>query len=206
MDVIKFKPEKELKTLWLITWTVWVVAGVLLLTPLFFIGIESWIALTSIFVYILILIPVLIWINAAFNAIKYCIDDEGVKMKGGAVWKKHVTVPYSKITNVDVTQGPMQRYFNIGTIHVQTAGAGGQQGQKAELRMNGVRDIEKIRDIIIKKVKDATYPLGSTGEEKIKLAESVSTKDSSHAGSQVFEDILNELKEIKVLLGKREEN
>ncbi|MDD3819417.1 MAG: PH domain-containing protein [Actinomycetota bacterium] len=204
METIKIKPEKELKTLWLITWTIWLVAGVLLLTPLFFIGIESWIALTSIVVYILILIPVLIWINAAFNAIEYCIDDEGVKMKGGAVWKKHVTVPYSKITNVDVTQGPMQRYFNVGTIHVQTAGAGGQQGQKAELKINGIREMDKIKDIIIKKVKEVTYPLSNT---RVAKDEREPFRGSSvQVNSQVFEDILNELREIKALLEKREEN
>jgi len=205
METIKIKPEKELKTLWLITWTVWLVAGVLLLTPLFFIGIESWIALTSIFVYILILIPVLIWINAAFNAIEYCIDDEGVKMKGGAVWKKHVTVPYSKITNVDVTQGPMQRYFNVGTIHIQTAGAGGQQGQKAELKINGIREMDKIKDIIIKKVKEVTYPLSNTRLAKDER-EPFFRGSSVQVNSQVFEDILNELREIKALLEKREEN
>ena len=205
METIKIKPEKELKTLWLITWTIWLVAGVLLLTPLFFIGIESWIALTSIFVYILILIPVLIWINAAFNAIEYCIDDEGVKMKGGAVWKKHVTVPYSKITNVDVTQGPMQRYFNVGTIHIQTAGAGGQQGQKAELKINGIREMDKIKDIIIKKVKEVTYPLSNTRLAKDER-EPFFRGSSVQVNSQVFEDILNELREIKALLEKREEN
>jgi len=194
MDIIKLRPEKELKTLWIITWIVVLLLGIIFC--LFFIlTFDLWIIGVSIFGWIIIMIPVLIWIPAAFKALEYYIDDEGVKMKGGVVWKKHVTVPYSKITNVDVTRGPMQRYYNIGTIHVQTAGAGGQQGQKAELKINGVRELEKIRDIIIKKVKDSSYYPGRVKEsvEKSQPFEKVS----------VFDDILNELKEIKMLLEKR---
>jgi membrane protein YdbS with pleckstrin-like domain len=208
MEAIKIKPEKELKTLWLITWAVCFVVVAIPILLLFLFEVELWIILTAIFILILISIPVIVWINAAFNAIEYCIDDEGVKMKGGVVWRKHVTVPYSKITNVDITRGPMQRYFNIGTIHVQTAGAGGQQGQKAELKINGVREIERIRDILFKKVKDVSYPLSNAGggEEKIKQGESGSTQFntqvSAQISAQVFEDILNELREIKKLLEK----
>lgn len=197
MDMVKFKPEKELKILWYITLVVFIVPCIFI-TTVFLFAAEPWIIAAVIFFWILISIPIIIWIPAAFNALEYYIDDEGVKMKGGVVWKKHVTVPYSKITNVDITQGPMQRRYNIGTIHVQTAGAGGQQGQKAELKMNGIRELERIRDIIIKEVKSLNRASGSesTGGEKEPLA----------GKKSVFEDILAELKEIKMLIGKRQDN
>jgi membrane protein YdbS with pleckstrin-like domain len=193
MDVTKLKPEKELKTLWIITWVVFLVLEILFLVILS-VKVDLWIVGISVSIWIVIMIPVIVWIPAAFKALEYYIDDEGVKMKGGVVWKKHVTIPYLKITNVDVTQGPMQRYYNIGTIHVQTAGAGGKQGEKAELKINGIRELEKVRDIIIGRVNDSTYHLGRAVEskERIQPVEKIS----------VFEDILKELKEIKKLLGK----
>ena len=120
MDVIKLKPEKELKTLWIMTWAFSLILGILFLAAITA-AVSLWIVGISIFGWIIIMIFVIIWIPAAFNALEYYIDDEGVKMRCGVVWKKQVTVPYSKITNVDITQGPMQRYYNIGTIHVQTA-------------------------------------------------------------------------------------
>ncbi len=194
MEIIKLKPEKELKTLWIITWAVFLVLEVLYIISFLFIA-ETWVVVVMAFLLAIISILAIIWIPAAFNALEYYIDDEGVKMKGGVVWKKHVTVPYSKITNVDVIQGPMQRYYNIGTIHVQTAGAGGKQGEKAELKINGIRELEKTRDTIIKKVKDSTYTLGSAdiSRERVQTVDKIS----------VFEDILRELKEIKMLLGKK---
>jgi uncharacterized protein len=76
--------------------------------------------------WILAFIPVLFWIPKAYRILEYFIDDDSIKMQAGVVWKKNVTVPYEKITNIDVTSGPVQRKFNVGTIHVQTAGYGGQ--------------------------------------------------------------------------------
>ena len=196
MDAIKLKPEKELKTLWIISWVVFLVLGIVFLVILL-VEIDLWIVGISIIIWVLMTIPVIIWIPAAFKALEYYIDDEGVKMKGGVVWRKHVTVPYLKITNVDLTQGPLQRYYNIGTIHVQTAGAGGKKGEKAELKINGIRELEKVRDMIVGRVKDSTYHLGGVVESK---------KETPSIGKvSVFDDMLSELKEIKKLLGKSQE-
>jgi membrane protein YdbS with pleckstrin-like domain len=67
-------------------------------------------------------------------------------------WQKRVTVPYAKITNIDVTQGPLQRSFDIGTIRVQTAGAGGAQGEQAEMVLWGLRDLEEVQNQIMRRV------------------------------------------------------
>lgn len=113
-------------------------------------------------------------------------------MSGGVVWKKYVTVPYSKITNVDITRGPLQRYYKIGTIHVQTAGAAGKQGEKAELKLVGIRELEKIRGVIIENIRDLNYP----GTSRTKKAEKPPAQEN------IFQDMLRELRDIKDLLGK----
>jgi membrane protein YdbS with pleckstrin-like domain len=191
MDVIRLKPEKELKSLWVITWMISLILGIFFWLILLLV-IDFWVVIILVFAWIVIMIPIIIWIPAAFRALEYYIDDEGVKMKGGVVWKKYVTVPYSKITNVDVIQGPMQRYYNIGTIHVQTAGAGGKQGEKAELKINGIRELEKVRKSIIGRIRDSShYVSGMTKKEK----ESIQPENIS-----VFKYMLKELEEIKNLL------
>jgi len=199
METTKLKPEKELQTLWILSWVVILVIGILFL--IFFIF-SAGILITVLLVsgWVVVMIPIIIWIPYAFRALEYYIDDEGVKMKGGVIWKKFVTVPYHKITNVDITQGPMQRYYNIGTIHVQTAGAGGQQGQKAELKMNGIRELEEIRNAIVSKLKDSTFSLSNINpeEKKARPAEPDAADKSS-----IFEEILNELREIKLIIKSR---
>lgn len=192
MERLELKPEIEQRKLWYITWVIafvlwalfWVIIPFFVGEVIIFIGV-------IIFIWFVVMILVLIWIPAAFRALEYTIDEEGVKMRGGVVWKKYVTVPYAKITNVDITRGPLQRYYKMGTIHVQTAGAAGKQGEKAELKLAGIRDLEKVRGVIIENIKSLNYP------------DSVVKSKKEAAGQEnVFGDMLKELKEIKDLLGK----
>ena len=196
MESLELRPEKEQRTLWLITWAV-----------IFIIGTCAWIILlvligeniilfgSFLFIWLIVMILIAIWIPVAFRALEYTIDSDGVKMKGGVVWKKHVTVPYSKITNVDITRGPLQRYYNIGTMHVQTAGAAGKQGEKAELKLSGIRELDKVRETIIENIKDLNYPAGD--RKKSRTEEPAGT-------DTIFKDILSELKGIKDILKNRD--
>jgi len=194
MDKLEFKPEEQQKTIWYISWIMLLFLGTLVwLVPIFFVedeGIYFFIFFLAVWIIAMVIVP--IWIPAAFRALEYVIDEDGVKMSGGVVWKKFVTVPYSKITNVDITRGPLQRYFNLGTIHVQTAGAGGKQGEKAELKLTGIRELEKIRSVIIENMKAVNY----SGTVKKELPK-ISQKEGA-----VFKDMLMELKDIKKLLEK----
>jgi len=195
MSVIKLKPEKEQRNLWIISWIVSFISGTLVWIVLS-VTVDLFIFMMAALGWLVIMVPIIIWIPAAFRALEYYIDDEGVKMKGGVIWKKHVTVPYPKITNVDITQGPLQRKYNIGTIHVQTAGSGGKQGEKAELRMQGIRELERIRKLIIGRIKDSSYHLSSV---IMKEEESIRSENIS-----VFKDMLEELEEIKSLLKRNQ--
>ena len=150
---MKLKPEEQLKTLWYINWLIVFVLGLVLWVLLIFL-VNPLIFVICLGVWFLVMIPVLFWIPKAYQMLEYSIEEDSAKMKEGVFWKKNVTVPYLKITNVDITHGPIQRALGIGVIHVQTAGAGGQQGQKAELKINGVKDLEELRDKILRNIKD----------------------------------------------------
>ncbi len=194
MDILKLKPEREQRTLWIITWVVFFILGIILWIVMSIV-VDFLIYGIVFILWFLVMIPIIVWIPFAHKALEYSVDDEGINMRGGVIWKKHVTVPYSKITNVDVAQGPMQRYYSIGTIHIQTAGSAGKQGEKAELRMSGIRELEKVRSLIIKKLVGSENASGrAPGAGNIAgQAEKV----------PVFTDMLKELKEIKGLLKKR---
>ncbi len=93
------------------------------------------------------------WIPKFFQSLEYILEDDAIKAKGGVFWKKIITVPYSKITNIDLTQGPVQRIFKIGTVHLQTAGAGGNTAVRAELLMVGIRNLEETKNLIMENIK-----------------------------------------------------
>ena len=149
MGKATIKPEKELKIIWYMSVLIFYTTTLIMILMLFlFSDANIWVLTAMSAIWLLSLIIILIWVPAAYKALEYYIEEDSIKMKGGVFWRKHVTVPNKKITNIDITQGPFERFLKIGTVHIQTAGAGGQQGQKAELKINGVKDMDKIRDTI----------------------------------------------------------
>jgi len=189
MEPIVLKPENEQKTLWIIDWAIPFVIGliVLVILALFVERVVFGICLAG---WLIVMLLILLWIPAFYKSLEYVIDSDSVKAKAGVFWRKHVTIPYTKVTNLDVTQGPIERIFDIGTIHVQTAGAGGQQGAKAEQKLVGIRNLDGLKDTIMERIRDYTI----AGLDKSK--EAVAQEE----GSQIFERILKELKAIRQVL------
>jgi len=196
------KPEKELKIIWYMSALILFTASLIIILSFFlFSDVNIWIPIGFSIVWLISLIIALIWVPAAYRAIEYYIQQDSVKMKGGVFWRKHVTIPNRKITNVDITQGPFERFLKIGTIHVQTAGAGGQQGQKAELKISGVREMGTIRDAIINNIIPSTVT--GLGETEIPLR-TYSTETASGVSTEkgILFDILTTLKSIDERLKK----
>jgi len=188
MEPIAMKPEKELKTLWFTCWSIW-----------FVIDIVAWLLLMLVqpIVFGLLLVGsaivavlILVWIPAFYATLDYVIDNDCIKGKNGVFWKKYITIPFTKVTNLDITQGPLQRIFDIGTIHIQTAGASGQQTAKAELSLVGVRNLEEIKESIMEKIR--AYTLSGLTQPR----QPISDQDKA----QVFDRMLNELVAIRKAL------
>ena len=191
------KPEKELKIIWYMSTLILFTASlIIILTFFLFSDVNIWFPLGFSTIWLISLIIVLIWVPAAYRALEYYIQQDSVKMKGGVFWRKHVTIPNQKITNIDITQGPFERFLKIGTIHVQTAGAGGQQGQKAELKINGVREMGTIKDTIINNINTSTVT--GVREAEIPLRNySTETASVTSKEKEILFDILSTLKSIE---------
>ncbi len=192
METIVIKPEKEQKTLWLISWAIPFVLGLAGCIILLF-TVEILISSLCLAGWLILMVPIVFWIPAYYRSLEYIIDNDDVKMKEGVFWRKRVTVPYPKITNVDVTQGPVQRMLNIGIIHIQTAGAGGAQGAQAELTLVGIRDLEGLKDTIMERFRG--YNTSNAGEVKKEVTD--------ESNSDILRHILSELKAIREALEKK---
>jgi membrane protein YdbS with pleckstrin-like domain len=201
---MEFRPESQLKTFWYIIWMIAFVLGLVVwLFCIFFIN--PFIFSICLAVFIVIMILVIFWIPRAYRVLKYSLEDDSVKMQEGVVWKKNITVPYLKITNVDITQGPIQRALGIGVIHVQTAGAGGQQGQKAELKINGVKNLDELRDKILENIK--VYHSNKTLEiEKplFRSGDKVLQKKDIDVNTRLLGEILEQLSLIRKQISNKD--
>lgn len=75
------------------------------------------------------------WIVPArrYEYTRYRIDDQGLLIRRGRLFRSEVAVLRSRIQHTDVTQGPIERAFGLGTLVVHTAGT-----SHAQIQLDGV--------------------------------------------------------------------
>ncbi|KPV64415.1 MAG: Bacterial membrane flanked domain protein [Candidatus Bathyarchaeota archaeon BA2] len=94
------------------------------------------------------------WINQYYASISYSLTDNEIVVHKGVWWKKKSFVPYNRITNVNIEQGPISRHFQLGTVLIQTAGfSGGTSSARglrpAEAVILGVKNFKEIKDKVM---------------------------------------------------------
>jgi len=94
--------------------------------------------MTAIAATILIFLPFIFlnaftafWIPKFYSSLEYLLTENDIIIERGVWWKHKGIVPYNRVTNIDVVQGPLSRRLGLGKISIQTAGfsAGGSSGR-----------------------------------------------------------------------------
>lgn len=62
------------------------------------------------------------WPVRAYAHTFYRVDEQGIEIRQGVYWRVVVNVPKSRVQHIDVSQGPIDRRFGLGTIAIYTAG------------------------------------------------------------------------------------
>lgn len=62
------------------------------------------------------------WPAIAYHHASYQLDDEGLEIRRGVVWRRIINVPRSRVQHTDVSQGPLERSHGLSTLVVHTAG------------------------------------------------------------------------------------
>lgn len=131
------------------------------------------------------------WVGLYYDSMWYELRDDEINWKRGVWFRKTGIVPYNRITNIDVRQGPFMRFLGISTLAIQTAGYSGQA--VAEIRIEAVEHAEELREVIRSMVRGSPAHDDGTG----------SGTPSTAGGLPVDQQILGELKSIRSILEKR---
>lgn len=62
------------------------------------------------------------WPEVEHRHASYRVDERGIEIRKGVLWRKVVNVPRSRVQHTDVSQGPIERGFGLGTLVIYTAG------------------------------------------------------------------------------------
>ena len=131
------------------------------------------------------------WIPKYCSSISYLFAEGEILAERGVWWKHKSAVPYNRVTNIDIVQGPISRRFGLGKVRVQTAGysaTGG--GRVAEASILGVKNFEEIRDFIMSLVRGLRPVAVEAGVEAV-------------APEEATRQMLAELRKIREILEKQ---
>ena len=69
----------------------------------------------------------LAWLAHVWPAIEhrhasYRVDEAGIEIKRGVCWRHVIDVPRNRVQHTDVSQGPLERRYGLGTLVMFTAG------------------------------------------------------------------------------------
>lgn len=135
---------------WLMLTIAFPLAGALLALPVLFLAVVP-----DILAYIAI--------HLRYDSTWYVMTSRSLRIRRG-IWLIHeTTITFENVQNVEINQGPLQRYFGIADVHVDTAGGGGERGDKhgslasAGHRglIEGVGNAARIRDLILARLRQS---------------------------------------------------
>jgi len=105
------------------------------------------IALCTVFGFPFVLIAMYI----RYRTLEYKIDDKGVSMKVGILFRREVYLTYRRIQDIHVTKNIIHRWLGLSAVAIQTASS----SSSAEMTIEGIRNPEALRDFLYSKMRGA---------------------------------------------------
>lgn len=100
----------------------------------------------ALFVLVSLWILTFMWPPLEHRHASWRLDSEGLEIKRGVLWRHHITIPLGRVQHADVSQGPIQRTYELGTLKVHTAGT-----HNASVELEGLSHSQalELRDLIV---------------------------------------------------------
>lgn len=95
----------------------------------------------------------LIPLTFRFRTLRYSFDDEGVSMRWGILFRREISLNYSRIQDIHLRSNVIQRWLGLGDVKVQTAS--GSAG--AEMSIEGFAEFELVRDFLYSRMRGAKH-------------------------------------------------
>jgi membrane protein YdbS with pleckstrin-like domain len=93
-----------------------------------------------------------VWPEAYYRRLRFGIDATGIAIERGILWQSRIAVPRVRIQHTDVSQGPLQRRFGVGTLKLYTAGS-----RYTKIELSGLAHAEALalRDALLAESSDS---------------------------------------------------
>lgn len=91
------------------------------------------------------------WPKWDYDRASWRLSETGLEIHRGVVWRHRISIPTARVQHADVSQGPLQRNFGLGSLTVHTAGT-----QNASVSLDGLlhETALELRDKIVRQRKE----------------------------------------------------
>ncbi len=116
-----------------------------------------WLAFPALIVAVVPDILAYIAIHLRYDTMWYVMTERSLRCRRGIWVILEHTITFENVQNVHVRRGPVQYFFGISTVVVETAGAAAGEGENHfavgnKAIMEGIDDPKKIRQLIMERV------------------------------------------------------
>lgn len=120
-----------------------------------------------------------------FHTLKYRFDEEGIGVSVGIIFRRESYITYSRMQDIHLSRGLLERWFGLGTVEVQTAAG----SSEAEIKIEGLALYNELRDFLYSRMRGVQAPAAAT--------------KSQDGAAGVLAEIRDELKALRADLEKR---
>jgi membrane protein YdbS with pleckstrin-like domain len=106
-----------------------------------------------------------------YRSLRYEVDDEGISMRWGILFRREVSLTYARIQDIQLRSNFVERWLGLARIQVQTASG----SASAEMTIEGVRAFETLRDFLYSRMR------GALGEPRRAASRAVAATESGPA-------------------------
>lgn len=79
-----------------------------------------------------------------YQTLRYHFDEEGISMRWGILFRKEILLNYSRIQDIHLVSGVLERWLGLARIQIQTASG----SATPEMTLEGLPDHERVRDFL----------------------------------------------------------
>src|SRR5436190_8117995 len=89
-----------------------------------------------------------------YHTLRYSFDLEGVKMSWGILFRREINLTYSRIQDIHLSSGFIQRWLRLADIQIQTASG----SASAEMTIEGLLEHEVVREYLYQRMRGLKDP------------------------------------------------
>lgn len=129
-----------------------------------------------------------------FRTLTYRFDDEGVSASWGVLFRREISLNYSRIQDIHLASNVVERWLGLARIQIQTAsGASG-----AEMTVEGIREYEEVRDWLYSRMRGARRR-----SQQPRIPDAAGPTGAENELAETLREVADELRRVRELLEDR---